>query len=387
MTNNLGIYIHIPYCISKCRYCDFLSYTSHDSEGRAYYTIKLVDELLGKSVVYGKNYTVNSIFIGGGTPSLLETEFLEEIMDVVFSRYKTTNDCEITIEANPGTLNSTKLSDYLGLGINRLSMGVQSLNDDILKYLGRIHTKEDAIKNYFDARKAGFENINLDMMFAIPGQTVDVWNDNFKDVIDLSPDHISFYSLQIEDKTPIFAEIMDGKVKELDPVTDRKMYHNAVNMLDSNGYHHYEISNAAKKGFESIHNLKYWSMDDYIGVGLGAHSYIKGNELIGKPSRRFSNTEILKDYLSNDVRDGLGVIEHDSTMTDNMGEYVFLGLRKIDGISLKAFENTFGKKFLDLYGQETEEMINRGLLEQNGDNLRLTELGIDLSNQVFVEYV
>ena len=377
--NNLGIYIHIPYCVKKCRYCDFLSYTTHNLQGRAYYTVKLAEEILGKSKVYGKEYTVDSIFIGGGTPSLLETRYLEEIFDVLHTKFNTTEDAEITIEANPGTLSSKKLKDYKDLGINRISMGVQSLDSDVLGYLGRIHSAQDAVNNYQEARKAGFDNINIDMMFGIPGQSFEVWRRDLKKIIDLNPDHVSFYSLQVEDKTPIFYDIVSGKVDEIPAETDRLMYHDAINTLTDSGYNHYEISNAAVSGKESRHNLKYWSMQDYIGIGLGAHSFVD--------NKRFSNTEILKDYLATDGKKDTLVIEHESSRADNMAEYVFLGLRKTEGISLSEFEKKYGKKFLDLYKYETEDLVNRGLIEIKDGRLRLTRLGLDLSNHVFMEYV
>ncbi len=365
--------------MKKCRYCDFLSYTTHNLEARAYYTVKVLEEIISKSVVYNNKYTVDSIFIGGGTPSLLETEYLEEILDAVFSRFRMSKDTEITIESNPGTLDPCKLRDYVGLGINRLSMGVQSLNNDILKYLGRIHSAEVAVKNYEDARIAGFENINLDMMFGIPGQSEKIWNEDFARIIDLRPEHISFYSLQVEEGTPVFADVMDGRVEEIDTVIDRRMYHHAINQLESAGYEHYEISNAALPGFESRHNMKYWSMKDYLGVGLGAHSFMGG--------KRFCNTEILKDYLSTDRAVGVSATEQEISGSDHMSEYIFLGLRRTQGINLDDFEKQYGKKFLDLYQHETEDLIGRGLLEIKDGNLKLTVLGLDLSDRVFREYV
>lgn len=378
-TNKLGIYIHIPYCLKRCRYCDFLSYTSHNMQARAYYSVKVAEEILSKSLVYGKQYTVDSIFIGGGTPSILEKEYLEEILDAVYSRFRMESDTEITIESNPGTLSPKKHKGFLDIGINRLSMGVQSLNDEVLRYLGRIHTAEEAVKNYFDAREAGFENINIDMMFGIPGQSEKIWHEDFKKIIDMRPEHISFYSLQVEENTPIFSDVIENRVTPIDQITDRKMYHDVIDQLFASGYNHYEISNAAFPGYESRHNLKYWSMKDYLGVGLGAHSFVGG--------KRFCNTEILKDYLSTDRSVGVDATEQEITGADHMSEYIFLGLRKTEGISLEDFEKQYGRKFLDLYKHETENLINRGLLELKGGNLKLTALGLDLSNQVFIEYV
>jgi len=376
---SLGIYIHIPYCRKKCRYCDFLSYSTHDSEGRAYYTVKLVEEIVSKSIVYNKEYIVDTIFIGGGTPSLLETEFLEEIVDALYSRFNISKDAEITIESNPGTIEKSKLSDILDLGINRLSIGIQSLNDGVLRYLGRIHDSGQAIKSIEDAKSTGFTNINTDMMVGIPGQTAGIWQDDFKKILELKPEHVSFYSLQLEENTPVFSDVMEGRVEETDPIIDRKMYHDAIKLLDINGYRHYEISNAALSGFESRHNLKYWSMDDYLGLGLGAHSMMK--------KMRFCNTDNLKEYLSTDSSVGFSVPGEPVSKADHMSEYIFLGLRKTEGILLSDFEKEYGRKFLDLYRQETENLVKRGLLEMKDGYLKLTELGLDLSNQVFREYV
>jgi oxygen-independent coproporphyrinogen-3 oxidase len=258
-------------------------------------------------------------------------------------------------------------------------MGVQSLNPDILKYLGRIHSENDAIDNYKDARNAGFTNINLDMMFGIPGQTEEIWYEDFKQIIGLRPEHISFYSLQVEEGTSIFSDVVENRVRELDTITDRRMYHDAIDQLEASGYHHYEISNAALPGFESKHNLKYWSMKDYLGVGLGAHSFISG--------RRYGNTDILKDYLSTDRREGVTVSEELISKGEQMSEYIFLGLRKTEGIDLEDFELTYGEKFLDLFKHETDGLIERGLVIIENGNLKLTQLGLDLSNQVFVEYI
>lgn len=340
---------------------------------------KLINEIVGKSSFVGNDHIVDTIFIGGGTPSVLEISYIAEILDALYANYYIKSDVEITIETNPGTLNSTKLTEYINMGINRLSMGVQSLNEDVLKYLGRIHNEYEVYKNFDDARVAGFENINLDMMFGIPGQSNKIWENDFKDVLKLSPEHISFYSLQVEEGTPVFVDVMEDMVSLPDEITDRRMYHTALDLLAANDYSHYEISNASKPGFESRHNLKYWSMDDYIGVGLGAHSFIDG--------KRSDNTELLKEYLSAPSIMGMVHSIYENTKSDHMSEYIFLGLRKTSGINLIEFEKVYNKKFMELYQEEVDSLMSRGLLEINGHHLRLTSLGLDLSNQVFMEFV
>lgn len=375
----LGLYSHIPFCAQKCSYCDFLSYVNEDRDARTHYVSKLTQEIAGKSLNVRDSHVVDSIFVGGGTPSVLDVNLIEEIIDTIYSTYKLSSDIEITIEANPGTLNFEKLNALKSIGFNRISMGVQSFNNDVLKTLGRIHDSKTAIDSYNKARAAGFSNINLDLMFGIPGETSEIWEKDISTMKELDPEHVSFYSLQVEEGTRIFHRIMDGDVEEVDEIIDRKMYHHALEELKKAGFVHYEISNAAKPGFESRHNLKYWSLGDYLGFGLGAHSYIN--------SRRMSNTEILKDYLSAESSASMTVWQYENTVNDEISEFVFLGLRKTKGISLGDFSKIFRKDFLDIYDVETEDLMKRGLLEIKEDHIKLTDLGRDVSNKVFSEFV
>ena len=315
-------------------------------------------------------------------------------------------DAEITIETNPGTLAVEKLNAYRDAGINRLSMGVQSLNDDLLEVLGRIHTKDVFLNNYQEARKAGFTNINLDFMFAIPGQTADDWADTLAHAVDLKPEHISFYGLQIEDDTPFYTLFAEGKLKPIDDETDRKMYREAVETLQANGYQRYEISNAARPGFACRHNLKYWALDEYLGLGLGAHSYLNG--------WRFSNGKDLTSYIINGARLKTDTCEqatglnaesetssfdpslspfvgwkHQNTRKDDISEYIFTGLRRTEGISRKAFADRFSVSIDELFKEEIKKHVSKGLLktDESGDRLLLTADGIDISNDVMADFV
>jgi oxygen-independent coproporphyrinogen-3 oxidase len=376
---SLGIYIHIPFCLRKCRYCDFLSFAGKDVSTQRDYVEKVVQEIGGRRKMYHNEYMVNSIYIGGGTPSLLPPVLIEEILDAVYSLFPVAEDAENTMEINPGTSDRAGLKDFRSAGISRLSMGLQSFDAGMLAWLGRIHQAEQSVRAYEDARKAGFSNVNLDLMFGMPGETMAIWKRDLRQAIALAPEHLSFYSLQVEEGTAVYGDIMEGRATALTDVEDRLMYHYAVETLTDAGYGHYEISNAARPGFASRHNLKYWSMEEFLGIGLGAHSYMKG--------RRFANTEDWNDYMTaSDYRIMTSWI-HRNTVQENISEYVFLGLRKTDGIDLKSFRRHFGRDFWEIYSEEAEALIRRGLLVHSADNLRLTSLGLDLSNQVFMEFV
>jgi oxygen-independent coproporphyrinogen-3 oxidase len=405
----LGLYIHIPFCVRKCRYCDFLSFANENAGVQANYVAKLVSELVGRSIYFRDECLVDSIYIGGGTPSLIAPKLIGDVLDAIYARFDVSEEAEVTIEANPGTTHTkqenpvipdlirdplpgttTIFKEYLDMGINRLSLGIQSFDDRQLAYLGRIHTAEQAISSYNSAVQSGFENINVDLIFGLPLQDLEaatspmrdpfkLWMRDVATAIALDPAHISFYSLTIEEGTPIYGDVVNGAVRELGELEDRVMYHRAIEALTEAGYEHYEISNAAKPGRASRHNLKYWSMDDYLGVGIGAHSYIRGS--------RFANTSVWKDYMGAENHSLMTDWIHENTMNDEISEFIFLGLRKTEGIDLGAFEDRFGKRFMDLFRSETEDLIGRGLLVRDRERLRLTTLGLDLSNRVFVEFV
>ncbi|NLP30901.1 MAG: oxygen-independent coproporphyrinogen III oxidase [Clostridiales bacterium] len=374
-TNKLGLYIHIPFCIKKCRYCDFLSFSYSDKDLIWAYVNTLVSEIRRQSKEY--DYRVDSIFIGGGTPTLVDAEHIWKILDGIYRSFQVESNVEITIESNPKTLSKEKLKAYHGMNINRLSMGVQSLNDGLLDLLGRTHSAKDFYNNYEDARIIGFDNINLDLIFSIPGQTVSIWVETLNKVLELNPEHISFYSLQLEEDTQFYKMYEEGKFNLIDDETDRFMYHKALSLMKEKGYIHYEISNVARPGYECRHNLKYWSMENYLGLGLGAHSYINGY--------RFANLGDIKEYI-----DGTEKVDwfHRNSEKDDITEYIITGLRKIEGISLKDFERRYRANLCDLYKESIDKHRKDGLLEiDTNGSLKLTMLGIDIANKVLVDFV
>lgn len=367
----LGIYIHIPFCRSKCLYCGFYSKGGAAAAEQEDYIRELLEDIEAYGQRYGKageDYLADTVFIGGGTPSLLDAALIGQVLDCLRAHFTVDPEAEITIETNPGTLTADKLSAYRSFGINRLSMGVQSLDNGILKSLGRIHTAEEFAENFALARKAGFDNINLDLMFAVPGHTMEIWEDTLRRAMDMGPAHISFYSLQIEEDTPFYRMFAAGEIDQIPDELDRQMYHSAVAMLSEAGYAHYEISNAAKPGFQCRHNLKYWSMEEYLGIGAGASSYIDGCRFTEGPSPEF----------------------HQNTRADDMSEFVFTGLRKTCGISLDEFAGRFGRPFWEVYGglrPELAPFFEAGQLIEEGGVLRLSEEGIDISNAVMAVFV
>jgi oxygen-independent coproporphyrinogen-3 oxidase len=337
----------------------------------------LAKEIRQKAEDYSNKYYVDSIFIGGGTPSLVNEQRIADLLMVVKESFLIDANAEISMESNPKTLTKNKLTTYLDAGVNRLSIGAQSLDDEMLVYMGRAHTKEDFLRNYDLARECGFQNINIDLMFAIPGQTKETWTDTMERVLSLDPEHISFYSLQLEEGTPFYSMFREGSLKQTEDELDREMYHWAVRKLKDRGYLHYEISNAAMDGYECMHNLKYWSMGDYLGLGLGAHSYMNG--------MRSSNITDLAEY--NKAGETFAVWRHENTKEENISEYLFTGMRKITGIELSDFRARFGDDLESIYGDVLEKYRREGLIEIAGGRLRFTEAGIDISNRVLAEFV
>lgn len=378
---DLELYVHIPFCIKKCNYCDFLSFPSKKVE-REEYVQHLIEEIERTGKDLDKNdYIVRSIFIGGGTPSLLSGEQIERIMMAVRKCFFIKEDAEITMEANPGTLAEANLFSYKKSGVNRLSIGVQSADDECLHLLGRIHTWEEFLKGYELARKTGFENINVDLMSGLPGHTLDIYKRTLEKVMALQPEHISAYSLILEEGTP-FGESKEIQKKIPDEETDREMYQLTKEILAENGYERYEISNYALKGKECIHNLGYWSGVPYLGFGLGASSYFEGT--------RFSNEKDLKKYSQNPyvpfrMREDYTVL----SKKDEMEEFMFLGLRKRAGISGKEFQERFERSLRDVYGNIISKYEEMGLLEwiADGKMLHLTDAGIDVSDYIFCDFM
>lgn len=370
----LGLYLHIPFCRQKCGYCGFLSRPVEDPALLAAYTEALRADIRRS----GEPGTfVDTIYFGGGTPTLLSTTAIGAILDTIRASFIVAENAEITVEANPGTVDQPYLERLRAAGANRLSLGVQSLDDDLLQALGRIHTAPDAVRAVRDARAAGFENLSIDLMFSIPGQTEALWRSTLEQALALEPDHISIYSLQLEEGTSFFSMYRSGRLQLADDRTDRRMYHWAVNRLAAAGLQLYEIANAARPERACRHNLKYWSMDDYLGLGLGAHSFQNG--------WRFRRTEVLEEYLS----DQRAVDRRKNTRSDSIGEFLFTGLRKTEGIRFADFNKRFGCDVKDLFPEAIERHRTAGLLvvDRAAGRLYLTGKGIDVSNAVFADFV
>lgn len=380
----LAIYIHIPFCVRKCLYCDFLSVPASD-ETREQYVQALCREIREERKSY-VNYKIETIFLGGGTPSLLSGEQLDRILGTVFDAYQVADDCEISMEVNPGTVTKEKLKAYKRAGVNRLSIGMQSAVEEELQSLGRIHSSEDAFDTYDLAVKTGFNNINIDLMSAIPGQTIESWKESLKRILDLepAPAHVSAYSLIIEEGTPFFE-----KTPTLpDEDTEREMYKITNDILSEAGYLRYEISNYAKPGFACRHNCTYWERGSYAGFGIGAASLVE--------QVRFSNTRNLKDYLGKYLKNATVAIKENRqelSVEEQMEEFMFLGLRMMRGVSAGKFSDLFGKTIEQVYPGIVEKYCRQGLLqkipEQGSGEVRiaLTERGIDVSNVIMADFL
>ena len=393
----MELYIHIPFCVRKCRYCDFLSFAS-DACVREKYVDQLIREIESipeedagqcpENAAPRLNLTgrtVETIFIGGGTPSLLPPLAVERILAAVRQVFRVEPDAEITMEANPGTLTPDSAAGYRNAGVSRLSLGLQSASEEELRLLGRIHTREQFLQSFRAARDAGFDNINVDLMSALPGQSVESYRCTLKKVCELGPEHISAYSLIIEDGTPFAkryrqdaAKREAGEKPQFLPSEDeeRQMYEDTAEILSEYGYHRYEISNYAKAGYVCRHNVGYWKRVDYIGFGLGASTL--QNPL------RYKNTDDLQEYLNRDFsKKELLVLTKDNQIEETL----FLGLRMMEGVSLSAFEEHFHCPLTVIYQREIQKLTEKGLLRMEEDRISLTEKGIDLSNMVLSEFL
>ena len=369
----MEIYIHIPFCIRKCDYCDFLSGPSGPEE-QADYVQALLREI--QAVEEGEGRSVSSIFIGGGTPSVLDERLLGDILKEIRNRFKIEECAEITIEVNPGTANIGKLQAYREMGINRLSIGLQSPQDRELKILGRIHNYEQFLETYQEARTVGFDNINIDLMSAIPDQTYEGWVKNLRTVAELEPEHISAYSLIVEEGTPFAAR----KLNLPDEDTEYNMYEATAQILKEYGFEQYEISNYARKGRKCRHNVGYWTRQDYLGFGLGASS------LYGK--ERFANTADMKKYLENSKNpEKIREKEPSLTREDEMAEFMFLGLRMTKGISKADFQRCFGCTIESVYGEVLEKYESMELLLEKDGRIFLSREGIHVSNSIMAEFL
>lgn len=378
----LGIYIHIPFCVSKCIYCDFLSFSGREREQEKYisYLLKEIENVKLET----EKYIVKSCFFGGGTPSVINAEYIEMILLALKKKFEFSENIEITIECNPGTVTEDKLKIYKNAGINRISFGLQSADNVELKELGRIHTYEEFLESYKMARNAGFLNINVDIMSGLPYQSLEKYQDTVKKVMALKPEHISAYSLIVEEGTPLKSKLDNMLEKGICVLPsedmERQMYYDTKELLESQGYIRYEISNYCKKGYECRHNLGYWERVDYIGFGLNAASLINNT--------RFTNVTDFETYyrLLDKGKSCFMEIEQLSK-DDAMSEHMFLGLRKSDGVSKKEFYERFGISLDEVYGNVNEKHIQMNLINDTGERICLTEFGMDVSNVVMAEYL
>ena len=382
MNNNFGIYIHIPFCKRKCSYCDFISFSNKNSLIEGYV------EALKKEIedFNFSKYNVTTIYLGGGTPSYIKENYIKEILDLLkeklINNKVSWQDLEITIEVNPGTASKEKLNAYKKVGINRLSIGLQSTNNSLLKQIGRIHKFEDFLDTYNIAKEVGFDNINIDLMIALPNQTIKDIKESLEKVVNLNPNHISVYSLIVEKGTLLEKQIDEGKMQLLSDEEERRMYWYVKNFLELHGYNHYEISNFSKKGKESKHNLNCWNQEEYIGFGLAAHSYIDGI--------RFCNTSNLEEYIENINNNNLNKnreVEERQEREDKEKEFMMLGFRKIEGVDISMFKEKYQENPLFLFRKELDKLVSEGLIEVDLNNIRLTNKGLDLANIVFEEFV
>lgn len=374
MVNNdkeIGVYVHIPFCKRKCYYCDFISFCEKDELQEKY--INTVIQEIEDFFNLNKNVKIKTIYIGGGTPSFIDGKYIEKIMNT----FNKGGVVEATIEVNPGSASLEKLKKYKECGINRLSIGLQSTEYRLLKKIGRIHNYNDFLATYNLAREVGFDNINVDLMIGLPGQTIEDVKSSLNKVINLNPSHISVYSLIVEENTIIYNLIEQNKIVLPDEELERNMYWYVKNYLELGGYEHYEISNFAKKGKMSLHNLDCWNQKEYVGFGASGHSYLN--------RKRFCNIGVLEEYIK-DFKNTKEVQEVQS-FYETKQEYMLLGLRKIKGVCISDFKNKFGENPIFLFKNELNKLIEEGLLEITTNNIKLTNKGLNFANLVWEEFV
>ena len=378
----LGIYIHIPFCKQKCYYCDFVSYANKEEKIQEYIKC-LQKEIEIESEKYkNEEYEITTIYIGGGTPSFIDASYIERIINTIKQNYKLYENPEITIEVNPGTINEEKIKKYKDIGINRISIGLQTTKDNLLKQIGRIHKYEEFLNCYKIVKKIGIDNINVDLMLGLPNQTLEDLKEGLIEVINLKPNHISLYSLILEENTILEKMVSQNMTKLPDEDLEREMYWTTKNILEENGYIHYEISNFSKKGYESKHNLNCWGQKEYLGFGVAAHSYIK--------NKRYCNTNNIEDYIKN-IQNGKilnnRIICEIQNKLEEQKEYMLLGLRKIQGIDIQEFKNKFIDNPIYIFHKELEKLIKEELVEIDLNQIKLTSKGLDFANLVWEEFV
>ncbi len=370
MNKSKGLYVHIPFCIKKCKYCDFVSYIDKATLFDSY-----IDDVLVEASEY-ENEQIDTVFIGGGTPSILSCEQLKRLFDGLYKTFNITDDCEITMEANPQTLDKEKLLILKDCKVNRLSIGVQSFCDDELKAIGRIHNSKTAHNTIKLIKELGFDNFNIDIMLGLPNQTTNSLKKTLETAISLKPTHLSCYSLILEENTPLYEEYKNGVYSEITDEYDRSLYTLAKNILKDNGYFQYEISNFSKPGYESKHNLKYWNCDEYIGLGVSAHSYLNGV--------RFYNTSDIDEYLQKKFHNDEKII---LSIDDKISEYIIMRLRLSRGINENEFYERFKTGFYEKYKTILDKFIKAELIVCENNCYKLSEKGIDVSNSIMCEFV
>ena len=381
----LGIYIHIPFCKQKCKYCDFISYSNNEEKIKEYIKA-LQKEIQIKLKKYQKEYLVDTIYLGGGTPSYIEPEKIEDIIKTVKNIIQMKENVEITIEVNPGTVTKRKLEIYKNVGINRLSIGLQTTNHERLKQIGRIHTYEMFLETYQMAKEVGFTNINVDLMIGLPKQRLKEIETDLENILLLQPNHISIYSLIVEEGTVLEKELREGKLILPEEDLEREMYWKVKEILEKNEYEHYEISNFAKKGYQSKHNWNCWNQKEYLGFGIAAHSYMN--------NIRYSNIDNLQEYIeqmqyAEKIEDlkKIEQIQEVQNKEEKQKEYMLLGLRKLKGISIQEFKKIFLENPIYLYRKELDKLVKEELIEVDLDSIRLSNRGLDLANLVWEEFI
>lgn len=388
---NIGIYIHIPFCKSKCSYCDFLSFSLNNEYIKEKYIIALKKEITNTILKLNKyrllneeyeNIVIDTIYIGGGTPSSIDAKLIKEILDTISNEFNVSSNVEITIEVNPESVTSEKLEIYKSSGINRISIGLQTTNDKMLKELGRLYIYSE-FKEKYNLIKKYFNNINIDLIFGLPFQNIDDLKKDIKEIINLNPNHISAYSLIIEKNTKIYKEAKDFKIKIPEDILNRDMYWYIKTNLEKNGYIHYEISNFSKEKYESKHNIHCWEQKEYLGYGIGAASYFNNT--------RFSNITNLPLYIVNIQNNIFDInIEEIQNIKDKQKEYMLLNLRMLKGVNVNKFKKLFNKDPLIIFKNEINRLIDNNLLkiiDKNELYIRLTNKGLDLANIVWEEFI
>ena len=385
----IGLYVHMPFCKQKCYYCDFVSYANKYNIVDRYIQClkKEIIQYANENKIMSKHglepkYVIKTIYIGGGTPSSIDELYIINILQKIKENFQIKNDAEITIEVNPGTVNKEKLKTYRDIGINRLSIGLQAVQDEILKSIGRIHTFKDFENTYKYAREVGFNNINVDLMINLPNQTLDNVKESVKAILNLKPEHISVYSLILEENTKLYEMVKSKQVALETEEVERQMYWYVKETLEKYKYIQYEISNFAKSGFQSHHNIDCWNQEEYIGVGIAASSFIE--------NKRYSNISDLEEYMDN-IESGMPnknlILDEVLDFESKMNEFMMLGLRTIKGVDIKKFEQKFKINPIIKYCKILEKLNHEGLIEIDANNIKLSNKGIDLANVVWEEFV